>query len=185
MEENPYQPPQADLTTSTNTAGVLASPWIRLGAAIIDGIVLLPINFILQKIFIKMPSPTEIYEWAAAGKDVNALMPGTTMMLVSQILGLAVFIGVNYNFLKKGQTIGKLVLKLQIQKRTDGSLLPVNDLILKRVLPLYGLQLVGTLTTPILSGLAILVDCLCIFRKDRNTIHDDIAGSKVVVLPQQ
>ena len=73
----------------------------------------------------------------------------------------------------------------QIQKRTDGSLLPVNDLILKRILPLYGIQLIGTLTTPIISGLAVLVDCLCIFRKDRNTIHDDIAGSKVVVLPQQ
>jgi uncharacterized RDD family membrane protein YckC len=186
MEENPYQPPQADLTTSTaNTAGVLASPWIRLGAAIIDGIVLLPINFIIQKIFIKMPDPTEIYQAAAAGKDINAMMPSTTMMLVSQILGLAVLIGVNFNFLKKGQTIGKMLLKLQIQKRTDGSLLPVKDLILKRILPLYGLQMVGTLTTPMITGLAVLVDCLCIFRKGRNTIHDDIAGSKVVVLPQQ
>ena len=60
----------------------------------------------------------------------------------------------------------------------------MKDLILKRILPLYGLQMVGTLTTPMITGLAVLVDCLCIFRKGRNTIHDDIAGSKVVVLPQ-
>jgi uncharacterized RDD family membrane protein YckC len=31
-------------------------------------------------------------------------------------------------------------------------------------------------------GLFLLVDALCIFRRDRNTIHDDIAGTKVVVL---
>ena len=69
MEENPYQPPQADLTTSTNTAGALASPWIRLAAAFIDGIVLMPIQFIVQKIFIKAPGPMEIIEATRAGKN--------------------------------------------------------------------------------------------------------------------
>jgi uncharacterized RDD family membrane protein YckC len=189
MDTNPYQPPEADLTTQ-NSTGELASPWIRLGAAIIDGIVLWPINFVLQKIFITAPSPEKMMEIM---KTVNndpfaaakAVMPGTGTMLLIGILGLAAMIGVNFNFMKKGQTVGKMALKLQIQRRSDGSILPIQELITKRILPVYGASFIGNAIHPIVGmavGLFLLVDALCIFRRDRNTIHDDIAGTKVVVL---
>lgn len=142
----------------------LASPWIRLGAAIVDGIVLAPVNFLLSWLLIKF------------------MTPGIGMMILLNVIMLAVFIGVNFTFLAKGQTIGKMLLKLQIQNRTDGSLLPVNDLILRRILPFWGAGLLLSAIFPLL-GLIVLVDAFCIFRPARNTLHDDLANSKVVKLP--
>ena len=184
MDTNPYQPPQSEIITQ-DSSGALASPWIRLGAIIIDGLVLFPINFIIQKVFLKMPGPAEIYDAVRAGKSMESLMPGTGMVILVNLLGLGVFLAVNFVFLKKGQTIGKLALKLQIQRRSDGSLLPVQDIILRRLLPVWGVSMLGNALGTIfatIAGIFILVDALCIFRQQRNTIHDDIAGTKVVSL---
>lgn len=38
---------------------------------------------------------------------------------------------------------------------------------------------------PILGSIFALADALCIFRSRHNTIHDDIAGTKVIDLRQQ
>jgi uncharacterized RDD family membrane protein YckC len=186
MDTNPYQPPQSDLSTSSSDAG-LASPWIRLASAIIDGLVLLPINFVIQKVFIKMPDPAEIIAAAQKGVpfDYQSLMPGRGILLIVNLLGLIALIAVNFNLLKKGQTVGKMLLKLQIQRRTDGSLLPFQEIILKRILPVYGVVTLANVIHPfvgVLGAIFVIIDALCIFRPNRNTIHDDIAGSKVVVL---
>lgn len=138
-----------------------------------------------------MPDPAELMKAAAqaaqSGQAVDPLMfmPGRGILLVVNILGLIAMLAVNFNFLKKGQTVGKMLLKLQIQRRTDGSILPLQDIILKRMLPVFGVATLGSVIHPMvgmLGGLFVLVDALCIFRPNRNTIHDDIAGSKVVVL---
>jgi uncharacterized RDD family membrane protein YckC len=182
MDTSPYEPPKAEIGTTPGGRN-LASPWIRLGAAIIDGIVLWPINFILQKIFIKTPDVAEMMAKAAKGQAVNVAdyLPGTGTLLFIQILGFAAFVGVNFVFLKKGQTIGKLALKLQVQRRSDGTLLPIQELILKRILPIWGASVLGLVFHPVLF-LILTVDALCIFRPQRNTLHDDIAGTKVVTL---
>lgn len=181
MDTNPYEPPKGEIGAPAGTK--LASPWIRLGAAIIDGIVLWPINFVIQKIFITTPDPAGMIEMAKQGKVIRPedFMPGMGTMLFLQLLSFAVFVGVNFTFLKKGQTIGKLVLKLQVQRRSDGTLLPVQELIVKRILPVWGASLLGLLIHPVLF-LVLLADSLCIFRPQRNTLHDDIAGTKVVGL---
>jgi uncharacterized RDD family membrane protein YckC len=103
------------------------------------------------------------------------------MILVS-LLGIAIFLAVNIVFLKNGQTVGKKLLKLQVQRRTDGSILPVLEYILKRLGPIYAVNLAAVIIHPLIN-LAVLVDALCIFRPGRNTLHDDIAGTKVVRLP--
>jgi uncharacterized RDD family membrane protein YckC len=184
MDTNPYQPPQSELSIDNSSTG-LASPWIRLGAAIIDVLVLLPINIVLQKIFLKIPTPAEILAAVQSGKTVEAIMPSVGSMLLVNLLGFAALIAVNFNLLKKGQTVGKMLLKLQVQRRTDGTLLPVKDIITRRLLPVYGLHIVASAISPtlgFLAAIAVCIDALCIFRRDRNTIHDDIAGTKVVVL---
>lgn len=184
MDTNPYQPPQSDVSTPDIAAG-LASPWIRLGSAIIDGLVLWPVNFVIQKIFIKAPSEAEIMAAVKEGKSILSLMPGRGIMFITTLLGLAALIAINYNFLKKGQTVGKMLLKLQIQNRIDGALLPVNHIILRRLLPVYGISMIAGVIHPMLAIVGVVlvaIDALCIFRPKRNTIHDDIAGSKVVVL---
>lgn len=35
---------------------------------------------------------------------------------------------------------------------------------------------------PIVGSIAVLIDSLCIFRSGRNTLHDDIADTKVIKL---
>lgn len=184
MDTNPYQPPQSDLSNSTTDAG-LASPWIRLGAQIIDVLVLLPINFIIQKVFITMPDPAELMKAIQAGKSIESLLPGRGVVLLVNLLGLIAMIAVNFNLLKKGQTVGKMLLKLQIQRRSDGSILPFQEIIVKRILPVYGVALLANVIHPMFGFIALIfliVDALCVFRPNRNTIHDDVAGSKVVVL---
>jgi uncharacterized RDD family membrane protein YckC len=184
MDTNPYQPPQSDLSTPAFDAG-LASPWIRLGAQIIDGLVLLPINFVIQKVFIKMPDPAQMMKAIQTGQSIESFMPSRGILLLTNLLGIIALLAVNFNLLKKGQTVGKMLLKLQIQRRSDGSILPFQEIILKRMLPVYGVAMLANLIHPmvgVLAGIFLLVDMLCIFRPNRNTIHDDIASSKVVAL---
>jgi uncharacterized RDD family membrane protein YckC len=181
---NPYQAPQSEITVPTSS-GALASPWIRLGAAIIDGLILLPINWILQKILLKMPTAADLMsaaqEAAQSGRpmEMKNLMPGTGSLILVSVLGFAVFLAVNYTFLKNGQTVGKKLLKLQVQRRSDSAALPIQDYLLKRLGPIYAVSFIAVLVHPLIN-LALLVDALCIFRPGRNTLHDDIAGSKVV-----
>jgi uncharacterized RDD family membrane protein YckC len=184
---NPYEAPQSDITVPS-TGAELATPWIRLGAAFVDGLILLPINWILQKLLLKMPTPADVMraaqDAAANGKalDVKSLMPGTGGMILVSLLGIAIFLAVNFTFLKNGQTVGKKLLKLQVQRRSDSSILPVQEYLLKRIGPIYAVSFAAVIIHPLIN-LALLADSLCIFRPGRNTLHDDIAGTKVVRLP--
>ena len=184
MDTNPYQPPQSEITVPT-IGGKLASPWIRLGAGILDGLILMPIQWILQKLFLKTPGPVDIFAAAKSGKplDMQSYMPGAGGVILLSLLGLAVFLVINFNFLKNGQTIGKKLLSLQVQRRSDGTILPVREYILKRLGPIYAVSFAATLIHPLIN-LLLLADSLAIFRSGRNTLHDDIAGTKVVRLDQ-
>ena len=182
MDTNPYQSPQSEITVPS-TGGQLATPGVRLGAAIVDGLILLPINWIFQKLILHTPSVADAVKAASSGKpyDMQSLMPSTTSIILVSVLGFAVFLAVNFVFLKNGQTIGKKLLKIQVQRRADNSVLPIQDYLLKRLGPIYAVSFLGMLVSPFLNIL-ILADALAIFRPGRNTLHDDIAGSKVVRL---
>src|SRR6185436_18856339 len=122
---NPYEAPQSEITVPT-VGGTLATPWIRLGAQLIDGLVLFPINFILAFIIVK-------------------IMPNTVGMILATLCGYVAFFAINLNFLKNGQTIGKKLLKLQMQRRSDGTVLPLQELLLKRFGVYYGVAFVSTI----------------------------------------
>ena len=157
----------------------LATPWIRLAAAIIDGIVHGIVFLVLSRIFFPVPDQAAIQAAIMKGDYgavADAANPGFFRILIASLVSVAVFIGINWKFLPNGQTIGKKLLNLQIQSRSGG-LLPVNDLILRRILPVYILGRLG-----MIGGLLVIVDALCIFRPAQNTLHDDLANSKVVVL---
>ena len=181
---NPYQTPQSEITMPAIAGGELASPWIRLGAGILDALILLPINWIFKKVFLHMPTITDAIKAGQSGNpiDIKSLMPSTGSMILASVVGFAVFLAVNFVFLKNGQTIGKKLLKLQVVKRGDGTVLPIQDYLLKRLGPIYAVNFLSVIISPFI-GLAMIVDALCIFRSGRNTLHDDIAGSKVVRLP--
>ena len=175
---NPYAAPQSEILGTNPLAGTLASPWIRLVAQFIDGLILLPVNLIVSWLLIKVDQ--DAMNAAMASGDMAAVMkaasPPFYLVMITNLIAVAALVAINWKFLPNGQTIGKKVMKLQILSRS-GSLLPVNTLITKRLLPLYIAAAI-----PVIGGFLVLIDALFIFRPGRNTLHDDLADSKVVVL---
>jgi len=168
-DNNPYTPPQADpLQPFAGTSVLpLASPWIRLAAAIIDAIIMIAIT--LPVMFF-----TGFFSRMGGG-----MFSHLGEKLLYAVVGFAIYIGINWVFLQNGQTIGKKVTGIRILRK-DGKPIDAIRIITHRILPV---QVAGQV--PCLGSLAVLVDCLLIFRTDHNTLHDDIADTKVVVLPPQ
>lgn len=168
-ELNPYAPPQADLTPEFGpTSQVLATPWVRLGAQIVDGliaaVVILPLQFL-----------TGYY-----GRVAEAAQAGSTMILEPFLwvpVNVLIMVAINWTFLLNGQTIGKKLLKVRIVRK-DGSPIDRTRIITHRMLPVWIASVI-----PFIGSLAVLVDGLCIFRAGRNTLHDDIADTKVIQAP--
>ena len=92
------------------------------------------------------------------------------------VIGIGVFAAVNWKPLQKGQTIGKRVAGIRIVRK-DGSPIPAMRIITHRLLPVQIAAIV-----PVIGSIAVLVDALMIFRPGRNTLHDDIADTKVIKL---
>ncbi len=166
-ELNPYAPPQADLTPEFGpNEKPLASIWMRLVSQIVDGIIAAVILVTLQ------------YLTGSFGRIQAAAAEGNIIVLESFLwipVQIAVMLGINWNFLLQGQTIGKKLLKMRIVRK-DGSPIDRTRIITHRFLPV---ALVANV--PVIGSFAVLVDALCIFRGGRNTLHDDIADTKVVV----
>jgi uncharacterized RDD family membrane protein YckC len=162
-ELNPYAPPQSDVTPQIFPGAMpLASPWIRLAAQIVDGIIavilITPIMF-LTGYFGRV---------ATSGGALNF----EDILWVP--LQLAIIVAINWTFLLNGQTIGKKLLKIRIVRK-DGSPIERARIITHRILPVW---LIGSI--PFIN-FALLADAICIFRPGRNTLHDDFADTKVVV----
>jgi uncharacterized RDD family membrane protein YckC len=73
---------------------------------------------------------------------------------------------------KRGQTVGKRIMGLQIVNFDNGRLLPFWRLLLRALVPL------AMLTQPLLMLLAV-IDVLFIFGAQRRCLHDRLVGSKV------
>lgn len=161
---NPYAPPQADLRVETAPGSEpLASPWIRLVAQIVDGL-------ILGVIFLPVMYLSGYWSRAMASGGEMGLEP-----LLWAPIQIGVMLAINWNFLLQGQTIGKKLLKIRIVRK-DGTPIERTRIITHRLLPVW---LVSNI--PYIS-IVLLADALCIFRAGRNTLHDDIADTKVIQL---
>lgn len=171
-EQNPYGTPEATLYRAVPPPFPnqleLASPWVRLAAAILDGLIALAINLPLMIVggFLKAS-----FEAGLRGQQVPFSL---TLMWTG--VGLLVFLVVQtYPLHRWGQTWGKRLAGVQIV-RMDGSQADLGQILLKRYLPIWVVGLV-----PYLGGLLMLVDSLFIFREDRRCVHDLIAGTQVIV----
>ena len=168
-ERSPYQPPATlindtlddqDIQKKDSQEFELASRTTRLGAAIIDSIILW-MPFILA-IFLN---------------QFNQILIITIIYLI-----LLLIIIVNLIWLYQyGQTIGKRLLYIKIV-RSDGSRASLRRIILLRFLPLSLLSwLLGILEINTINIL-IWLDPIFIFRKDRRCLHDLIADTIVIDL---
>lgn len=175
-ERNPYAPPQAevrDAPAAPPTKGTLATRTLRLAGAIGDSVA--------SAVFV-VPFLLFTGDWTAA---ISGELSYGTISLGS----FAVFTAMQGCLLAtQGQTIGKWLVGTRIV-RADNDEVPT----LARTLGLrYGtlaLGLVGTLSVPVLTGVAPyayvvvgLIDTALIFRRDRRCLHDLIAGTKVVAV---
>jgi len=165
---NPYAPPQANVIPAPVAGNELppASRSHRLLASLLDTIILMVVLVPL--------------EWLAGAfnrlQQASLLNPESILW---SAVGFGIWVLMNWTPLLDGQTIGKRVLKIKVVRK-DGSPCDRKHNILWRMLPIQVVVLV-----PVIGMLVALADCLSIFRSSRYTLHDDVAGTKVVDLRSQ
>lgn len=174
-EENIYAPPQTSSLSeiSSDPLHQLATRGSRLGATLIDCIITMAITLPLEW-FIGTFQRTVTY----SQQNPSLLKLPNASVLLSSAFGLLVTVAINWSLLRKGQTIGKRALGICIVRK-NGSPIEVQRLI--------GLRMIPVQIAALLPGINIvipLLDCLLIFRKGRNTLHDDIADTKVIIAPE-
>jgi uncharacterized RDD family membrane protein YckC len=147
---NPYAPPRASVQDVTNSAATLAERGSRLGAHILDVIILLAM----------------VYVPLLIGLAVHHAIGG-----LLAVAGFIAWFWLTILFiLRNGQSIGKKIVGIKVVT-TDGGPVSLGQIIVLRnvlnallgLVPLYG-----------------LVDALLIFGEARQCIHDKIAGTIVI-----
>lgn len=151
-----YRPYESGEMLADGPATELASPWGRLLAWIIDGL-----------IYFAVAVTAAIVGFFAIGGEVGAAILAAIAFIVAFVVQLTL-LG------SRGQTIGKIALKVRVVDSVTGMHPGWARIVLLRYI------LNGVLTgIPFVGGIYWLVDSLFIFRADHRTIHDLIAGTRV------
>ena len=158
------------MPTSQNEGMELASRWLRLAGAIIDGLISFAIGF---GVFFLIGMNSEAIYMEDTGPFE---MDFSGMTLLGVGISWGIYIAINYHFwATRGQSIGKLAVGIKIV-RTDGSQASAGRIIGLRFLVMAVVSLFG-----LIGSIISLVDVLLIFRQEKNCLHDDIADTRVVV----
>ncbi|MCF7223199.1 RDD family protein [Marilutibacter chinensis] len=164
--DNPYQSPQA-VVEDVAIGDDLAGRGERLGAAIIDTLILLAV---LMPLMYAGGYFSQAMEAAARGQQVSIVS-----QLMWIVIGFAVFVAIQFVPLNaSAQTWGKRLVGVRIAN-LDGSQPGIGQLLGKRYLPV---QLVTAI--PLIGNVLAVINVLFIFRSDRRCVHDLIAGTRVV-----
>lgn len=141
----------------------LASRAQRLSAALLDaafGVLVTGIIFTVFNLIDKL----------------GAQDPSFGLQIMLMLFGIAIYLLMHgYTLGTRGQTLGKLVLGIQVVSIHTGQIFSLTHLLVYRMMPF---QLIAMI--PIVGPVLILIDTLLIFRKDRRCMHDILCGSKVV-----
>ena len=151
-----YRPYEAGEMAAEEPASELASPWVRLAAVIIDGLIYFAVAIVAA-----------IIGFFAIGAETGAVVLAVLAFIIVFVIQM-VLLG------SRGQTLGKIAMKVRAVDSVTGMHPGWARLVLLRTL------LNGILTSiPFVGGIYWLVDSLFIFRSDHRTIHDMIAGTRV------
>ena len=163
-DNNVYSTPQAQLVEQVDDSEKpLASRWARLGASIIDSI-------IMMVIVIPVMYFTGGFEGIMEGRQ-----PGFVYSLGMAVLGIIGFFAINYRYLiANGQTVGKKVLEIKIVDLNGN--LPVfqPQLVIRYAVYMLPGQI------PVVGQIFSIINILFIFGKEKRCIHDLVAKTKVV-----
>ena len=145
----------------------LAGRGARLGAVIIDALIIFPILFGIAK-------ATGFWD-TMLPRLANGIPLSKEEHIMAFLVGQALFLVLNGVFLvKNGQTIGKKIMNIKIVNMERKQVSIIN---------LYTLRyLVFSLVNqiPAVGSLINLVNILFIFGKGRRCLHDRIAGTCVI-----
>ncbi len=168
---NPYQAPSSnpipDPTLSDDI--MLAGRGMRFAGALIDGLVVGGVNFVL------------LMGLGLVNLGSTA-MPSLGNQAIAGVVGFGVFALIQFYFLLQGQTLGKRMLGLRMVDVATNRPPSVGKLLGLRYLPTQVIVAI-----PVVGALYALVDALFIFGAEQRCLHDLIAGTKVVLavdLPQ-
>lgn len=166
MSNDVYETPEAELETNDEYSHNLASRWQRLGAAIVDTLVLLVVVIPLF-ILVGLLFP-EYFE-------SDSMLLEMMINLVAGLASVFVFLLINSRLLfSRGKTVGKHLLGITILDSFNYTIPAKNNLV-KR----YGFYFfIGYV--PLVGGIISLINVLFIFSKDKRCIHDNIANTIVV-----
>ncbi len=171
--DNPYAAPDEDerLADRFESVGennfVLASRWRRLFAIIVEYLFFC-FCLIVPIVLISLSQTIDIAE--------NGEFDSESMLAVGIVMSVGVLFYALINcFLiyHRGQGVGKLALGIRVVTR-DFRRLSALRYIFVRSLP------VAILAQIPLGNLLVIIEVLFIFRAEKNCIHDDLAGSRVV-----
>lgn len=164
MQENPYQAPEADVFQEEKRGrrAPLATLGQRLRGNIVDAVA---VGVAAAFAVVALVSLSVLDEFTASIEN-----PGLVIVIWS-----VAFLAINgHSLASSGQTLGKMICKTQIVSVSDGQVPPLWRILVLRTLPFAaaGLAIVGPF--------AGLIDALPIFREDRRTLHDHVAGTRVI-----
>lgn len=159
--DNPYAPPESDVAVSE--AVELAGRELRLGGAIIDGVITMVVMW---------PVMYATGYWDRVMAEEQTFADN----LLLGAFGFGAFLILNgYLLATAGQTIGKRLVKTRIVSVHDEKILPFMKVVSLRYLTIWVISQV-----PLLGQIFGLANVLFIFRADRRCIHDHFAGTKVI-----
>jgi len=167
LQDARYAPPQAQVEDIEFPAGadlVLAGRGRRLGAAMIDGLILLALYWLAL-----MAATWAHWYTPEAGRSLWQPMVLPTLAIFALFC-----ISQGFLLASRGQTIGKLALGIRIT-RPDGGRVPLLRMLGLR----YGVGHAFTII-PMLGQIFAIVDSLMIFRHSRRCLHDVMADTIVV-----
>jgi len=139
----------------------LAAPIKRLGAYLIDYVIIL---FASWAVMLPVMLGTGFFTAAMKGEDPNPL---TILLIYIPGLSIPVLYEAIMMVKKNGQTVGKIVLQVRVV-RPDGS-------------PITTGQAWGRTLLRLILGCLIILDYIPIFfTEEKTTLHDMIAGTRVI-----
>lgn len=156
---NPYSPPRANVSdiATENEELEPASRGLRLGAALLDGVI--GCAFVYIPMFIGL---------AITGFRQASMSP---VVAILTLAGLAAWIVLTIIYVaRNGQTIAKKLLNIKVV-RADGSKASLARIFWLR-------NVVNSLLG--MTGIYTLIDILFIFSESRQCLHDKIADTIVV-----
>jgi len=180
MTENPYTAPQSSPEPITapgiQPAFELASRWARLGASLIDSLIVCVVFFPLLLLIVSLSFIPGMRDSGSFLANIELISTSLVGKVVAAIMGIGIYLLIHgYMLVKSGQSIGKKALGIQIVDYNTQQLLPPGRVLgMRYVITSLIAQL------PVIGQFWGLIDALFIFGNEKRCLHDLMANSSVI-----